>query len=397
MDPANIAAQGQANMGSVSAKVVTDWSDAQNVDFQRLRQLEEDSMKTSESASLAAYAAMASVPVITPPLTTNDSTVSGAEGISGPISTSSTDLKLFQAKLAADIAGAWAKSVQEASERRQDLENSPIYKAQEAYLRSLRNNEDPSAYTTAHSFTASLVIGATFTGYVGPTGRSESHISYNTTVDAMQQITPNIPGPGDMRAELGLIGATLAYGAVFQAAWIQANESVKPPVAGNKPNLQFATQYADRLIAQCKDPAFDTLLTTLITQHLEGSQPPSPEKMQEMIAMVKMGMLLSAAALFYQVDTGGGQTGLEVAGLLIDPNAPKLDPANPRAKLQSQFREYLAAIKNPETRQSVLEKVMAFLDDNKSVKSLTDPAEILGAIFGSDASINGGAVGIVAA
>lgn len=387
-DPLSI----QVAIDGIGVKAATDLGEGAAVTYQRLRQLEQDDMKTSESAALAAYAAPASAPVISPPSAFGP-TEAPASSIAAVKKTKA--VSLIEAKLGAEIMEAWATSVHKAGKQRYDLENSPIYRAQEAYWREFRNGEHLAAYSTAHSITATFVIGATFTGYVGPTGRSETHISYNTTVEAMQQITPSIPGPGDMRAELGLIGATLAYGAVFQAAWITAAESGKMQLKGEKLNLQFAANYADRMIAHCKDPAYDTLLTTLIAQHLEGATPLPPEKMQEMVAMVKLGMLMSAAALFYQAETGG-QTGIEVFALL-DPKAPPLEPNNPRAKLVDQIRQLLSVVRDQGVRQTVLEKIMAFLDDNKSVKSLTDPVTILLGIFGGDAALSGGGGMTVAA
>lgn len=352
--------------------------------YQRLRQLEQDEMSKSTSAILAAYAATPSVPVMLPPVAL------GVENTTATTSVSAQKVKapsLIEAKMGADIAAAWATAVHEAAHRRYDLENSPIFRAQEAYWREFRNGEHPSANSTAHSITATFIIGATFIGFVGPTGRTETQSSYNTVSDAMQQVTSLVPGPADMRAELGLIGATLAYGAVFQAAWITAGEAGKTKPQGNQLTLQFATNYADRLIARCKDPAYDLLLTTLITEHLKnnGAQPPTHEKLLEMIAMVKFGMLMSAAALFYQAETGG-QTGVEVAALL-DPKATPLSPSNPRAKLLTQMQQLLHEMADPGVRQLALENMMAFLDNNKSVKSLTDPAQILLGIFGGDASI----------
>jgi hypothetical protein len=370
--------------GDIATKAAEDLGEGANQVYLRLRQLERDDVMLSEAAALTAYATTPSVPVMIPPSAfgPNDTAVSATAAVKKTKAPS-----MLEAKLGADIMAAWASSVHQMGQQRHDLETSPIFRAQESYWREFRNGEHLSSYSTAHSVAGSLMVGATFVAYVGPTGRSERHISYNTVVDANQQITSTIPGSSDMRAELGLLGATFAYGAVFQAAWMTAAEA-KPTDPKNKLSLQFATNYADRLIAQTNDPAYHVMLTALITQHLEGAEPPTPEKMQEMIAMVKLGMLLSALALFYQLDTGG-QTGIEIAGLL-DPKAPALDPNNPRSKLLAQTRQLLQTIKDDDARAMVLEKMMAFLDEKKSVKSLTDPVEILLAIVGGDATVSVG-------
>lgn len=368
-----LGAEAAAQLGAGSAEVSA-----------RIRQSEKDevSVSSQEAAAEANYSASAppaSHPRLPGPDQDSDKAVDGPKKKAAKPSW----LALAEAAGAASLAGAWADAVSRATVEREDFENSPITRASEDYLRDIKQR--PSPYSTSHTVTGTLAIGTYFIGFLGQqnVASSGSSISYNAIVDSMQQVNPAIGGPGDMRAELGLIGATFAYGAVLQATWITVTEAGQSE--GRTLTQQFAQNYAKRLLALCNDENYTDYLKNLITHHMEGGEPASTEQMNSWVAAAKIGMLLSGLGLLYQTETGG-MSGAEVAGLL-GPDAPAIAATDPKGPIIAQIKAYLAQIPDARSREAILSNIMQFLDSHSSQEDLTNPLQILAGVLNGDESV----------
>lgn len=363
------------NLSGVAVKATQSLSDGASEVYARLRASEKDEMSQSETTLVAAYMATMNAPPLPPPdIYAKDSATTEISG--------ETSIKSALLAIGAQVAERWSESVAEASRERREYENSPLQRANEDYRHQLNTADNPKAYSDAHTVAATMIIGTAYTGFLAGNidVGSQSSISYNVIADSAQQMVALVPG--DMRAELGLIGALFANGAAYQATWITVGEAEK--TQGRGLNLEFAKNYASRLIKLCNDDQFTSYLTAIIINHLEGTERPSPETIQQWVNIAKIGMLLSALALFYQLETGG-QSGAEVVAML-KPDAQALAASDPRSGLIKMIQSYLKTL-DPATAEKALENIMGFLDSNKSVKSLTDPVTVLQGALGDDATV----------
>lgn len=388
--------QAEVGLSQIGVDATVSLADGAAEVYARLRTLEKDEASSSTAAAAEVAAVTAGIPMLPPPevhLTAQvghkDDKADAVEGSAKK--DQAKELATAMMALSADLASKWADSTHSRIREDEDIRNSPAYRAQEDYLKHIKKADNPSHFSNPFTTSSMFIVGTASLGTVSMQLHTEnqSTVAYNAISDSMQQVIPQIGGPGDMRAELGLIGALFATSAMLQASLLTVGGAEKSQ--GRSVDLQYAMAYSGRLIACCEDPAFNAYLMSLVVHHMEGSEAATPEQMKSWISMVKIGMLLSALALFYQSEKGGG-VGTQV-GALLKPDAEKLAPEDPRAPLINKIKEYLDVLRssNPVLCEQVLTNIMAFIDRNKSTKSLTDSTKILLAVLsnseGADASL----------
>lgn len=391
MDPIDFEVQ----LGSIGLNAVQGLAAGAAEVYARLDKLAKDEMARSSSATDEA-AALAGLAVLPPPVAVDPSSTPAstrvdvvdagvASAVNGPQSERLSNMALSYSRLGAELAESWANSVAASAEQRREHERSPIYQATEDYVRALTTNPNPNQFPNLHTVIATIAIGSGLTTFiVAPTDSSSTSsaaISYNVAQDATQQITQLIPDPRSV--DMGIIGGIWATAAAFQAAWLTVGRT--DPSEKRTVDMQFARAYAGQLVAQCADPEYTNYLTTLVTTNLDQAHDAPPEQIKQWVAMMKVGMLLSALALFGQMQGKDAPSGADIVSLLN--SETPLGADDPRAPLINAIRSHLSEITDPDVRASVLLNIMNFLDSRRSTASLTDPAAILLGIFGGDDTV----------
>ena len=165
-----------------------------------------------------------------------------------------------------------------------------------------------------------------------------------------------------------LMGAIMLANTVPYAA---ANETLQEEkVDPNSLTLEFAKKYAERIIKLTSDPAYSGYLKELVLIHEANA---TPERLDQFVSVLKIGLLLTAVALLYQAEMGGG-TAEEVLGCLR-PNQ-EIKQNDFKTPLLKQIKVYLDLLSTSE-REAVLMAMMEYLDSRPDLKSITDPIKVM--------------------
>ncbi len=144
--------------------------------------------------------------------------------------------------------------------------------------------------------------------------------------------------PSDMRAELGLLGAVFASGAVTYAAAVSTGQAIG---GGTKPNEPAVAQnYGNKVLSLVSSPQFTNFLTAFYTPKTENNQPLSTQQQQtitERINILKLSLIGTALMALYK-STGGSISGPDFLGMITGTTKPQ---NSTEAQLVAAFQQTL--------------------------------------------------------
>ena len=246
---------------------------------------------------------------------------------------------------------------------------------------------NPAAQANFPFVSASFMIAASFfKDFVSGVGSL-----VNTSFDAVNSIRGAFASydnsiPGNMSAELGLIGAMFGVGATYQA---QIDSIIEKAPARPK-NADFARNYALKILQIVDNKSLDSFISTLIDKKIQGGAIITNPGKEQFTAMVKTVLLSVSLALLYKLgmsDNLGGThwiRGPEFVGML-EGNIP-VRAGQPEAQLIEQIKTQLQVLpggnaKNPGLREKFSSSVIAYMDSNPDVDSLLDVGKVLEDVY----------------
>lgn len=401
----NISSDPNTAMSQMGAEFASNWAEATAEESERLRAaMEKDTVKKAEANPSAMIPLGMMVVELPPPTvsaeneksdstsvksTTSSSSVASAHMPQGKhnVGTKGTDdisqnEKVFGKvndgqlmALMSTILSKWGESVEQAGDVKQKISTEKSLEAFNTFVDQVRQQGGAYPhYFDSHVIISTMIMATGLLGFVE--GANKIKDDYKISFDALQQGT-NITAqliPGDMRAELGLLGAMMMASTVpYSAAWITFNKTEKG-AEGDNFTKQFAQNYAAKMIQLTSDENYTSYLKAIVILHLEGSEQVSPNRISDFVNMLKIGLLMNSLALFYRIETGGG-TPEEVVRELqkyiqgaIKGEQPIPD-ADPKAALLKTLALYYSAL-DVSDRESVIVAIMNYLPN--SPKQLVD-------------------------
>lgn len=223
--------------------------------------------------------------------------------------------------------------------------------------------------------TTTIVIGSTLIGQAIATTIEVARATATSAI-SFGQLWENSTAmiAGDMRAELGLIGALFAGGIIYQST---VENIANPANTVQEKNMNFAQTYAKNMIKLVSNPEFTQFLNSSILYKLEKGSPLTEQRRAELAAVVKTVLLASALVLVYKMETGK-ITGEEFMAMLD--GQMKLPPGDVRLNLAALLNANLALVPSGE-RARLQSALAAYMDTDPSIDSLTEPNRVFAGLF----------------
>lgn len=233
-------------------------------------------------------------------------------------------------------------------------------------------NTSPIDATTA--LTAGFVVASTIIGVGALAAPVTDTINQNIPMinpmhDQWAYISPLVPS--NMAAELGLIGALFATGALYRAKLDNLAEAAG---TGTKPmKLDDAKQYAEKIIATINSPGFKYFADGALINKMSGSEALTEARKAELLAIVKLVMLSSALALIYKVEAQKNSSQEFLSMIRGDPSLGDVifKAGDIRAKLVNEMRKNLASLQDPAERTRILEALGEYMGTDPSEEALS--------------------------
>lgn len=329
-----------------------------------------DELSKADQDLIIQYLLSARFPVLAPPQTV---TISSDDNQVKSVNMNSVTQKMDQARHDIIIAmlDSWLVNIQKIAEQNKRNDERRAIERMEIAFHEFKHQE---ALQDAKEFSL-FAVGMIIVG----TGIHQSILTDPTF--GMVQINPVVsmynhvitPVMGDMRAELGLIGAIFSAGVTY-FSMAQVAASVK----GSKPSDNaFARSHAENVLSLINSASFNQYLMAIVVNSTPNGQSLDPKRAQELIAMVKMVLLSSSLAMLYQAEAGR-MTGQEFGGML---NFTIAFPENDiRSRLVALIHSNLKLL-SPKEREKVLAGLLEYFDGDPSLDALADPSKVFAGLY----------------
>lgn len=137
-------------------------------------------------------------------------------------------------------------------------------------------------------------------------------------------------------------------------------------------NLDFARQFAENMIGIINSSNFQSFLNVLITANAARGNPVGPDRMNQLMASLKLVLLSSALAMVY-IAEAGKMTDVEFQAML---NGTMTFPGDDiKSKLLSAMQTQLNAMA-PADKAMILSALSSFFNGNPSLDQLSNPATV---------------------
>jgi hypothetical protein len=330
-----------------------------------------DQLSQADQDKIIEYMLSAQVPVLAPPQEVISASGDAVVGINA-------DKIAFQIasskhEIISQMLDNWIKSIQEQAERNKRDDEKRVIDglsiAYHTYNHEVNMKTDPNFPI----FAVGLIIAGTGIYQSLAPVVNNLGVEFNPVIDMYKQAV--VPVMGDMRAELGLIGALYASGLqYFTVAQIAAEGGAK------KPNeLEFAKGYAENVVKLIGDASFNAYVMALVTQGTAKGESLSDERVKELAAMVKLVLLASALAMLYKAEAGK-MTSLEFAAMIN--GEIQFAQGDIRAILIALIRDQLQLL-SPSIRARIWTSLLEYFDSDPKIEALGDPAKVFAGIYGT--------------
>lgn len=231
------------------------------------------------------------------------------------------------------------------------------------------SSSSPEALFVLPLMAATFVVGQDIIGQAVRLSDVSSTPVVNPT--AFDQIWAHVARPyiTDDLAELGLIGALFATGALYQTTVQDIGETY--PSVKTK-SIKFGNLHAKTIIQLVIGGTLDGFLRGMLSKKVEGGEPLSEGRKEELIAIVKIVLLSTALMLLYKIQTGK-ITGQEFEDMFS--GKMSVDPKKMEAKLIQLMRHYMAALPSKES-EKILKALSDYMDKDPSIDNMLDPGQV---------------------
>ncbi len=230
---------------------------------------------------------------------------------------------------------------------------------------------------------ASLMIAASF--FQDLLGGAKSSLgAVNTIQGAFSNFSTAIPG--NMAAELGLIGAMFGVGAAYKGSANALTESA--PDAPK--DAETAKNYALSILQIVQSKELNGFIEAMLTQKMKDGVVITAPGKEQFTAMAKLVLLSVSLALLYKLgmtDNKGGTNwirGADFQGMLKGTTA--IAGNSLEAQIIEQIYAQLKLLpsgtnKDPGLQEKFRESLIAYMDSNPSVDSLLDVGKVLEDVY----------------
>lgn len=331
-----------------------------------------DQLSKADQDLVIQYLLSAQFPQLSPPQAVTASG-DGDGQIIGGVSAASVAAMVDQSQheIIMSMLNSWLVNIQEQAERNKREEEKRTIVGMSVAYQTFQHEVNVKSDSMVPLFAVGMIVAGTgilqSTVTTPPTGGLE----FNPVLDMYNQVI--VPVTGDMRAELGLIGAIFAAGVqYFTIAQIASSSAV-----GTKPkDGAFAKGYAENIVSLVGTNSFNQYITALVVRGASTSEPLSEDRIKELTAMIKLVLLSSALTMLYKAEAGK-MTSEEFVGMLQGEIA--FEEGDVRATLVGLINAHLNQL-SPRFREKVLISLLEYLDSDPSIDTLAEPAKVLAGI-----------------
>lgn len=325
-----------------------------------------DKLSKADQDLVIQYMLSSQYPVLVPPQETVLTTSSQMSGV--------TSIQVDQGRhnIITGMLEGWLKSIQvQADLNKKAEEKRAIERLSETYG-TYRNSVDPNQDPNFGLFAVGMIIVGTGIHQALLPSVASGSVPFNPVANMADKTL--LPIMGDMRAELGLIGAIYAAGlqyfTVAQIASLAVGSKAKPA------DSAFAEGYARNVMGLVDNPTFNSYLMAVVTRGLKKSEI-SESNIAELSAMVKMILLASALTMLYK-NEAGKMLSEEFAGMLKGTIAFK--ESDIKFRLVTMINSNLADM-SPDLKARALSSLLEYFDTDPSIDSLGDPAKVFAGLY----------------
>lgn len=334
-----------------------------------------DKLSKADQDLIIQYLLSAQNPVLIPPQTiflssSNDYSVSGVSATQVALQMEETRHKIIIGML-----DGWLKSIQEQADRSKKEDEKRAIEGLSIAYHTYRHEVDLQADSNFPLFAVGMIIVGTGIHQMMLPSSNMGGVDFNPVVDMYAKTI--MPMMGDMRAELGLIGAIYAAGIQYFTLAQIASESVGKNARPK--DGEFAKGYAENVVKLIGDPQFNAYLLAIVARGVPQGESLVKERLREQCAMVKVVLLSSALAMLYKSEAGK-MTSLEFAAMLK--GEIKFQDGDIRATLVALIRENLDEI-SPALKEVILGALLEYFDSDPAIEALGDPAKVFAGIYGT--------------
>ncbi len=137
-------------------------------------------------------------------------------------------------------------------------------------------------------------------------------------------------------------------------------------------DLDYAKKYAENMRELVRNPVFTNYLSALITANVAKGAPVPKDRMDHLLAFLKVILLSLAMASVYKAETGGYMSSKEFQDMLN--KGIEFPEGDIRFELADMIQEQLKLLSDPE-KAKLLTAINSFFNSNPSVKLLTNPSK----------------------
>jgi len=216
---------------------------------------------------------------------------------------------------------------------------------------------------------AAFMIASSFIGNFTAVGANDNLFVLNPVQEATGQLASLFPV--DLQNALYLAVNFAALGAIYYAH----AETIKESGGKAEPNNpEYVRAFAANMMKQLNGPEVQKLVASILSNH-PAAKDLTPEKLGQLVTIAQISMLSVAMAALYKSETNW-ISGMDYAGMLVD-GEPRSDEER---VLQSRLQELLQQLP-PDMRAKVIEGLMAYMDQNPSIKELMKPSDAFAHAF----------------
>ncbi|MCB1112892.1 MAG: hypothetical protein KDK72_09595 [Chlamydiia bacterium] len=209
---------------------------------------------------------------------------------------------------------------------------------------------------------------------------STTQVAVNPAIDSLQSNSHMLNSLSSQLQEATLLTINLF---VTQAAFASVALSFKITNEGGGEQIHDRTtaeQYADRIVQMIGSDGFTTNLNNILADKIPNYNEMSQDDKTQLFYMVKVGMLVSALAVLYQVDTSANMIDADLAAMLS--GEADIPEGSKEAEVLQALRGVLYSTEvPPDARVSLIESILAYLDSKPDLSSLFQPQEAIGGLL----------------
>lgn len=328
-----------------------------------------DELSQAEQVMVLQYLLSAQSPQLTPPSSVDAGNNSSAiSSISALQTVASLDSKNHE--IISGILDAWLDGIKQIA----DAQKADDIKKQQEKTELNRQIQGLSNVNTAYRASENYASDPNFNGItlgiiITGTGITEAMMvdSAGAGVNPVQDIANRTIAP--LSNDLSMLIPVFCMCAVYQASLQVVSEvsnSEEPK------NLDFANKFAQNIMGLIGSANFNSFLSVLITANVADGAPVGADRMNQLMASLKLVLLSSALALVY-IAEAGKMTDVEFQAMLS--GKMTFPEGDIKGKLLASIQVQLAAMA-PSDKAMILSALSSFFNSNPSLDALSNPATV---------------------